>query len=123
MLHDPSWKVNIARKYGKAKGFSKATATYESITSLVATFMLFEFTVIRALYQSNYVLYTDVDVLFLKKIDLHSFPSKLPEALAIANEIKYEFPCNAGVILYKLPSMRQSYDDLPLRWKRPNCTL
>ena len=112
VLHEPSWKVNIVQKYDEAMKFAKAAATYESITSLVATFMRIDIPVIQALYQYNYVLYTDVDVLFLKKIDLHSFPPKLPEALAMANEISFEFPCNAGVILYNLPSVRQSYHDL-----------
>jgi len=112
VLHDPSWKVNIVQKYDEAKKFAKAAATYESITSLVATFMRFDIPIIHALYQYNYVLYTDVDVLFLKKIDLHSFPPRLPETLTMANEINYEFPCNAGVILYNLPSVRQSYLDL-----------
>lgn len=58
------------------------------------------------------MLYTDVDVLFLEKIDLHSFPPKLPETLAMANEITDEFPSNAGAVLYNLTSMRQSYHDL-----------
>ena len=112
VLHDPSWKINIVQKYDEAKKFAKAAATYESITSLVATFMRFDIPIIHALYQYNYVLYTDVDVLFLKKIDLHSFPPKLPEAMSMAFEMDDRFPCNAGVVLYNLPYMRQSYHDL-----------
>jgi len=112
VLHDPSWKVNIVEKYDEAKKFAKAAATYESITSLVATFMRFDIPIVHALYQYNYVLYTDVDVLFLKKIDLHSFPSGLPEAMTMAFEMENRFPCNAGVVLYNLPYMRQSYHDL-----------
>jgi len=112
VLHDPSWKVNIVQKYDEAKIFAKIAATYESITSLVATFMRFDIPIVHALYQYNYVLYTDIDVLFLKKIDLHSFPPELPEALTMAHEVRNEFPCNAGVVLYNLPYMRQSYNDL-----------
>jgi len=77
LLHDPAWKVNIVQKYDEAKKFAKFAATYESITSLVATFMRFDIPIVHALYQYNYVLYTDVDVLFLQKIDLHSFPDTL----------------------------------------------
>jgi hypothetical protein len=112
VLHDPSWKVNIVQKYDEAKEFAKIAATYESITSLVATFMRFEIPIIHALYQYNYVLYTDIDVLFLEKIHLHSFPPELPKALVMSHEVDYKFPCNAGVILYNLPYMRQSYNDL-----------
>jgi hypothetical protein len=112
VLHDPSWKVNVVQKYDEAKKFAKAAATYESITSLVATFMRFDIPIVHALYQYNYVLYTDVDVLFLKKVDLHSFPPMLPEAMTMANEMENRFPCNAGVVLYNLPYMRQSYHEL-----------
>ena len=112
VLHDPSWKVNIVQKYDEAKEFAKIAATYESITSLVATFMRFDVPIIHALYQYNYVLYTDIDVLFLEKIHLHSFPPELPEALVMSHETDYKFPCNAGVVLYNLPYMRQSYNDL-----------
>ena len=112
VLHDPSWKVKIVQKYDEAKEFAKTAATYESITSLVATFMRFDIPIVHALYQYNYVLYTDVDVLFLKKVDLHSFPPELPEAMAMAHEVDYKFPCNAGVVLYNLPYMRQSHMDL-----------
>ena len=111
VLHDPSWKVNIVQKYDEAKKFAKAAATYESITSLVATFMRFDIPIVHALNQYNYVLYTDVDVLFLKKIDLHSFPPELPEAMSMAFEMDDRFPCNAGVVLYNLPYLRQSYHD------------
>ena len=76
ILHDPSWKVKIVQKYEQAKKFAKAAATYESVSSLAATFMRFDIPIAHALYQYKYVLYTDVDVLFLKKIDLHSFPRR-----------------------------------------------
>ena len=111
VLHDPSWKVNVVQKYDEAKKFAKAAATYESITSLVATFMRFDIPIVHALNQYNYVLYTDVDVLFIQKIDLHSFPSELPEAMTMAYDLGYRFPCNAGVVLYNLPYMRQSYHE------------
>jgi len=112
VLHDPSWKVKIVQKYDEAKKFAKAAATYESITSLVATFMRFDIPIVHALNQYNYVLYTDVDVLFLRKTDLHSFPPELPEAMSMAFEMDDRFPCNAGVVLYNLPYLRQSYHDL-----------
>jgi hypothetical protein len=114
VLHTPSWLERIDKAFQYARKRKEWSPLYESIPSIVGTMLRIDIPMIRQLDQFNYVLYTDLDVLFMKQITIQNIERHkgLPKTIFMAHEIRNEFPCNAGVILMNLPGMRMTHSAL-----------
>jgi hypothetical protein len=110
--HTPIWKGLIWKKFNESLKVGDTATTFSSAESLFGTYQRIDIPTIQELDQYNYVLFTDADVMFTKQIQLKSFGSKLPGAIAMAYEMTDIFPCNAGVMLINLPAIRGMHDKL-----------
>ena len=81
---------------------------YASVAMLTSTFIRIDIPVLDLLSQYTYVLYTDVDVYFRRRITFADFGMH-PNSVAMAYETENHFPHNAGVMLMNLPVMRWHY--------------
>jgi hypothetical protein len=110
--HTPSWRNKVDKAFETAKAMTAVSPLYQDIQSIFGTMQRIDISVIPELEEYNYVLFTDSDVFFQKPITLESFGSELPSAVAMAYEMDDIFPCNAGIILMNLPTLRVSHEDL-----------
>lgn len=113
ILHRPAWeaKVYSARQYLRAH--ISASPLYMSPTRIIATFLRVDIPILG--FADDYVLYTDIDVLFMKDVKLSDFGPR-PEYFTLGVESKgsenlyHGRPYgNAGVMLLNLVNLRRSY--------------
>lgn len=112
IIHEPPWRPLLERNYKTAKAMAHTATTYSSMSSMFGTFQRFDIPVIKELFEFNYILFSDADVFFMQKITFESFGVQLPKSLFMAHDLVDTFPCNAGVVLMNLPSLRVSQDKL-----------
>ncbi|KAF5827655.1 hypothetical protein DUNSADRAFT_311 [Dunaliella salina] len=85
---------------------------YANPDMLVSTFQRMDLPLVEEISQYNYVLFTDADVYFRRRITLDDFGLPLPESLSMGYELRPSmYPLNAGVILMHVPYMKKTYDD------------
>lgn len=115
VLHSPAW---LHRLRAAATAATPAAATpagahqrtpASAFASLLGDFLRVDIPILPQLQQHEYVLYTDADVLFRRPITLQSFGQPLPAAAAMARSGAGGWPCNAGVLLMHLPSLRATH--------------
>lgn len=107
--HVPKWKDRLDKVYKTAAKNVVWSPLYGSKLRLFGTLQRLDIPVVRDLSEYNYVLFSDADTIFLRRISLESFPMPLPSTLSMAYEMDNTFPCNAGVSLMNLPGMRSSH--------------
>lgn len=112
--HSPTWLGRLNEVFPYAMKNKEWSPLYESKSSIVGTMLRIDIPIIWQLYQYNYVLYTDLDVLFMKQVTLEKIKKHkgLPKSVFLAHEIVNTFPCNAGIILMNLPNMRMTHSAL-----------
>lgn len=117
--HTPKWahKITETVESGKAAQNIKYSPLYKDAAMMIATFARFDIPILG--FTDDYVLYTDVDVMFVSDINLASF-DVLPEYMLCGTEShkegthdisKKNFYANAGVILYNTRFMRRSHKE------------
>lgn len=82
--HKPSWdkKMKYLIKSGKCKQNKKYSPIYKSFAALITKFLRFDIPIFG--FIDDYILYADVDIMFLKNIELEDF-GKLPKYYLIDN--------------------------------------
>lgn len=110
--HTPSWIHHLDVIYAKARHQIRSSPLYGTKQMLAGTLQRLDIPIIRELAEFNYVLYTDVDVVFLRSVSLQAFARPFPTALSMSFESDDRFPCNAGVILMNLPALRETHSML-----------
>ncbi|GAB4815033.1 hypothetical protein N2152v2_002079 [Parachlorella kessleri] len=111
VMHVPQWLPDMQRVFPVAKSNVGWSPLYKSFESLFGTFQRIDVPIVAELEEFNYVLFTDADVVFERKITLQDFAQPLPVSLAMAYEMDNIFPCNAGVALLNLPYLRATYEE------------
>jgi hypothetical protein len=115
--HNPTWagiietealKGNLLQNVGNSPLYAKAS-------SLIATFLRIDLPILG--FVDDYLLYADVDIMFVRDIDLDDF-GPLPKYYLMCNEERITEPeknpfaasyGNAGVMLYNVPNMRRTH--------------
>lgn len=117
--HKPKWAYKITEtvESGKAAQNIKYSPLYKDAAMMIATFTRFDIPVLG--FTDDYVLYADVDVMFVSDINLASFDT-LPKYMLCGTEMhkegtldisKKNFYANAGIILYNMQFMRSSHKE------------
>lgn len=108
--HKPAW-ANIINELDEKKILAenqRFSPLYGSASALISTFMRIDIPILG--FVDDFVLYTDVDVLFLQNLDLSSF-GELPRYYTASTEtIGDNGYMNAGVVLYNVINMRWTYN-------------
>jgi hypothetical protein len=112
MQYNATWRSKIDEAFPKAYEMRGFSPLYLSTTSLFGAYQRMDIPMLPQLDQYNYALFTDSDVLFLRRISLLDFPLPLPKSMSMAFEMDDRFPCNAGVMLMNLPRFRETHDGL-----------
>ena len=108
--HAPTWARRVEDNIIAAKKNFRYSPLYNSAAGIFGTMQRIDVSIVSELEQFNYVLFTDVDVLFTKQVTLESFGfDRLPKAISMAVEVEPRFPCNAGVMLMNLPALRETH--------------
>eukprot|EP00798_Chlamydomonas_sp_ICE-L_P004103 gene4103-14204_t len=100
IFHSPSWGSAL---------WSKAQS---KDLSLVSAFVRMDLLLIPELEQYIYVLYTEPDVYFPKKVTITSFSLPLPEYFGLAFDPDSPGNVDGGVMLVDLPAARRTYPKL-----------
>jgi hypothetical protein len=104
--HAPKWEKRLSEKLkGRAPH-----PTFQHDAEIMSAWQRLDIPLAPKLEQYSYVLYTDVDVLFRRDINLHDFPNPLPKSVGLGPEITSLMPYNVGVMLMHLPALRSSYE-------------
>ena len=108
--HKPAW-ANIINELDEKRILAenqRFSPLYGSASALISTFMRIDIPILG--FVDDFVLYTDVDVLFLQNLDLSSF-GELPRYYTASTEtIGDNGYMNAGVVLYNVINMRWTYN-------------
>ncbi|KAL4421857.1 hypothetical protein ABPG77_001339 [Micractinium sp. CCAP 211/92] len=108
--HDPAWKealIKEGRRY-REKYSELYSHLYRTDGALVGAFQRIDIPILPELDQYNYVLFTDCDVFFRKRMRLLDWGSPLPAAIGMGFEQFDVFPYNDGVMLWNMPYMRRT---------------
>eukprot|EP00798_Chlamydomonas_sp_ICE-L_P007680 gene7680-840_t len=108
IFHEPTWGNDLWRRV-QSQFAPQDSYTYQSQNNLVSIFIRMDLPVIPELEQYIYVLYTDPDVFFNKRVSVTSFDLPLPEILGLAQDQASPNGVDGGVMLVNLPAARQSY--------------
>ena len=111
ITHTLTWKNQLLDKAEKhMKDNVQHSHLFKSPEMLIGTFQRIDMPVVPVLDQYHYVLYTDADVFFRKKVTLGDFALPLPNILSMGYEFRPDtYPHNAGIILMHLPELRRTY--------------
>eukprot|EP00798_Chlamydomonas_sp_ICE-L_P023584 gene23584-9112_t len=114
IFHRPTWAEDL---WGKAQinkhrshlNLSEEESIYSSFSSLQNDFIRMDLPVLPELEQFIYVLYTQPDVFFQKKVTLSSFSIPLPEVIGMVTDPSSPSGVDGSVSLINLPAARKSY--------------
>lgn len=118
--HTPKWahKIQETVDSGKAAKNVKYSPLYNDASMMISTFARFDIPILG--FTDDYVLYADVDVMFVSDVTLKTF-APLPKYMLCGTESQRDgtyldsdstnFYANAGVILYNMRHMRNSHQD------------
>ena len=117
--HTPVWSRVIHELYesGLFAQNIQYSPLYNNTNAMMSTFLRLDIPILG--FIDDYVLYTDLDVMFTRHIQIHEFGPDLPMYLAMGTEsfvidkVTPQFDANygnAGVILYHIPNMHYTYD-------------
>ena len=126
--HQPAWRDKLLELINSqsqviAGNKEKYSHLYASPDTIVSTFQRVDLPLVQVLDQYSYVLYTDSDVYFRRRVTLDSFGLPLPPSISMAYEAVDMFPFNAGIILAHLPALRANHEvgtsaRVAVRWNR-----
>eukprot|EP01025_Chloroclados_australasicus_P014880 TRINITY_DN1703_c2_g1_i1.p1 TRINITY_DN1703_c2_g1~~TRINITY_DN1703_c2_g1_i1.p1 ORF type:complete len:656 (-),score=37.40 TRINITY_DN1703_c2_g1_i1:1651-3618(-) len=85
---------------------------FDTPEALVTNFLRIDIPVLSQLSQYAFVLYTDTDVYFRKKVDLTELPVPLPETVGMGFQVSPSFPYSAGISVMNMFGLRTNYDVL-----------
>ena len=112
ITRDPAWAddlAKIARTTGE--GNDKHSHLYASRAGIIGTWQRIDIPLLPELRPYDYVLFTDADVVFRRRINAAEFGYPLPACLGMGTEMQDSPPYNAGIMLMRLGCLRDSYDD------------
>ena len=110
--HEPAWKSIITTAFKRASNKRKSSTLYSNPSALLGTFLRIDIPILG--FVDKYVLYADVDVLFVGPLGLEIF-SPPPEYFSIGTEaVDCYYPNgvlfgNAGVMLMNVAAMRRTH--------------
>jgi lipopolysaccharide biosynthesis glycosyltransferase len=107
--HRPLWAKDIDRIVadGATVRHFSASPLYRSAAALRSTFLRIDIPVLG--FTDDFVLYTDVDVIFTREITLDDFGPR-PKYFAVGTEVdQVSTYFNAGVMLYNIRNMQKTY--------------
>ena len=126
LFHEPTWRLKIGQAAQRARQrglVSLATPLFEKPQHMLATFLRLDLPTLG--FVRPYVLYADVDVLFMRDISLADFaplpshyaigPEATPGMVSLAYAGRRIAYGNAGVMLVNLPAMARTYKRF-VRW-------
>ncbi|KAL4423982.1 hypothetical protein ABPG75_001283 [Micractinium tetrahymenae] len=108
--HDPAWKEALIKegRRHRDKYSELYSHLYRTDGALVGAFQRIDIPILSEFDQYNYVLFTDCDVFFRKRMKLFDWGTPLPTALGLGFENEDKFPYNDGVMLWNMPYMRRT---------------
>lgn len=110
LQHKPAWREQLLEvAKSKMKENVRFSPLYKSANMLVSTCQRLDVSRMPLLDQYTYVLYTDADVYFRRRITLNDFSLPLPMSVGMASETPGVPGGNAGVMLMHLPRLRTTY--------------
>ncbi|KAL4423983.1 hypothetical protein ABPG75_001284 [Micractinium tetrahymenae] len=106
--HDPAWKEALIKegRRHRDKYSELYSHLYRTDGALVGAFQRIDIPILSEFDQYNYVLFTDCDVFFRKRMRLLDWGTPLPAAIGMGFERFETFPYNDGVMLWNMPYMR-----------------
>lgn len=117
IMHQPKWKEKMLQFLDtpQARSNTKYSPLYAKTQYMVATFLRIDIPILG--FTDEYLLYADVDVLFIREVTLKDF-QKLPKYYIMTVERQvtpttnpFDTSCgNAGIMLYNMVNMRATYD-------------
>ena len=116
IIHDLSIKSSLLRLVETDRASHlKSSHLYASDDAVIGTWQRVDIPILDGIRHETYILFTDCDVVFQANISLSDFPAPLPKFMAMAEERFQGFPYNAGVILFNMIAMRESYQGF-IKW-------
>jgi len=110
--HVPDWANELWKKAEMYKEENaKVSPIFKTQEALTENFIRIDVPVIPELEQYVYILFTDPDVYFHKKVTLATFSMPLPAKFAMAADPDSSAGLDGGVMLMNAPAMRESYEE------------
>lgn len=98
--HRPSWVWKV-----------QPTLSSGALQTMIAKFMRFDIPVVG--FTDNYILYTDIDIMFMRDLRWEDLGKQLPELFLMGSDIKVAGDArdgNAGVMLLQIDHLRRLYN-------------
>ena len=113
--HDPAWEEELWKRAEPHQAqYARISPIYSSKESLVDHFRRIDIPILPEFEQYVYVLFTEVDTYFARKVSLAGFSLPLPESLGMASDPDVRTGVDGGVMLLNVPAMRETYDEFRL---------
>eukprot|EP01026_Neomeris_dumetosa_P045397 TRINITY_DN3844_c0_g1_i11.p1 TRINITY_DN3844_c0_g1~~TRINITY_DN3844_c0_g1_i11.p1 ORF type:complete len:626 (-),score=26.44 TRINITY_DN3844_c0_g1_i11:480-2357(-) len=106
MEHRPEWITKLTELNTK---YTKALILLSKTESVIGAFQRVDLPLLEELKQYNYVLYTDTDTFFRRRVALVDFPQPLPLAIGMGPEMADHFPYNSGVAIFNMCALRRTH--------------
>jgi len=120
IFHEPRWANFMleATENAKRRGYQNSKSPlYADPEKLVATFLRLDISTLG--FVDDYVLYTDVDVLFTGNVDLNQFGATLPRYFTMGTEYEgadlTRYSGNMGILLINVREMQRTHAEF-IRW-------
>lgn len=117
--YSPQWAQQVAQlvRSGHMKKNIRYSPLYKRAIALVSTFLRIDIPILPALQNDDYIIYADVDIIFLREISIQDFGVP-PKYFTMAVESKITDDLgdfaktygNAGIMLYNMKNMRATYE-------------
>eukprot|EP01023_Acetabularia_acetabulum_P062918 TRINITY_DN7827_c0_g1_i4.p1 TRINITY_DN7827_c0_g1~~TRINITY_DN7827_c0_g1_i4.p1 ORF type:complete len:425 (+),score=60.26 TRINITY_DN7827_c0_g1_i4:236-1510(+) len=111
IVHNPTWMPDLVNLNDNAIKNLKHSHLYADPEGLIGTFQRIDIPILEELKQYNFVFYTDTDIFFLDGISLEDFPKPFPRSVGMGPEMLDVFPYNAGIALWNVQAMRDTYNE------------
>ena len=112
ITRDPAWADDFARiAVAGRDNNAKHSHLYASREAIVGTWQRIDIPLLPELRPFDYMLFTDADVIFRRRVNAAEFGYPLPACLGMGTEMLDTPPYNAGVMLMRLSCLRDSYDE------------
>jgi hypothetical protein len=116
IIHDLSIEAALLRLVETDRELHmESSHLYGSDDAVIGTWQRIDIPILDVIRHENFILFTDCDVVFQANISLADFPAPLPKFMAMAEERFQGFPYNAGVILFNMVAMSESYQGF-IKW-------
>eukprot|EP00002_Diphylleia_rotans_P003842 TRINITY_DN12723_c0_g1_i1.p1 TRINITY_DN12723_c0_g1~~TRINITY_DN12723_c0_g1_i1.p1 ORF type:complete len:711 (+),score=71.99 TRINITY_DN12723_c0_g1_i1:113-2245(+) len=108
--HKLTWYSSLLSMNVTYDKYDKSSPNYASPGSLAATFLRTDLPIMKELQDIDFVLYTDVDIIFLGPVTETTF-FMWPRYFSCGPEAKRgkKFPCNMGIMLMNMDGLRKTH--------------